>query len=629
MVRLMRPGILAVAAALLGALPARAADQEAINAAIDKGVRHLRQIQGTNGAWSHEQIGMTALAGLTLLECDVPPDDRAIQAAAAAVRNAAVTIDQTYSIALSIMFLDRLGEPVDVALIESLTVRLLAGQLAHGAWTYACPRPDPQEERRLKTLVDERAERGPAKKASRTEPGQRTAKDLPAEIQGQLENIQRRRAAGGAANEAYGTGDNSNTQFAILGLWAVRNYGLPVDGALGLTEKYFRDSVRADGGWAYVSTLPHSPNTPMAGLGRVGPGGGRGSTPAMTCAGLLGLGLAYGAWNEAALRTKESKENAKPGVPPKALDPSKDRVVVNAFRLLGMWVDGMNYPKGQPPQIGRPNGRFYYFVWSLERVCVSYGLEKIGKTDWYDWGAGILVANQGREGGWENGEFPGGPDTCFALLVLKRADLVKGLNRALASRMKDGLQSTLRQGGTGGGDLVKGGDRKPFFGGEDPGERTGDDPARLADKLASAGAARQDEILKELRDGKGAAYTQALASTIPKLEGEVLKKAREALADRMARMTSETLGVKLDDDDAEVRRAAALAVAMREDRVHVPKLIELLNDREPAVARAAHAALKNLSNDRDFGPAKDANRDDRLKAMAAWRDWWRKQSQEK
>jgi hypothetical protein len=43
----------------------------------------------------------------------------------------------------------------------------------------------------------------------------------------------------------------------------------------------------------------------------------------------------------------------------------------------------------------------------------------------------ILLANQGADGGWNNGEFRGGPDTCFALLVLKRANLASDLTRAL------------------------------------------------------------------------------------------------------------------------------------------------------------------------------------------------------
>jgi HEAT repeat protein len=148
--------------------------------------------------------------------------------------------------------------------------------------------------------------------------------------------------------------------------------------------------------------------------------------------------------------------------------------------------------------------------------------------------------------------------------------------------------------------------------------------ARMAAELTGASAAEQTDVLKKLRDGKGVTYTEALATAIPKLEGDARKRAREALAERMTRMTSATLGVKLGDEDGEVRRAAALAVAMKEDKAHVFRLIEMLSDPEESVVRAVYAALKSLTEE-DFGPARDATREDRAKAVAAWKMWWAKQ----
>jgi hypothetical protein len=287
---------------------------------------------------------------------------------------------------------------------------------------------------------------------------------------------------------------------------------------------------------------------------------------------------------------------------------------------------------GKVPRINMANGKFYYFLWSLERVAVAYGIDKVGNTDWHDWGATILLANQdAATGGWTNGEWRGGPDACFALLFLRRVNLAQDLTRALTSQMKEGgMQSALRQGGVGGAELVKG--RKPFFDkpAEDKAKPATDADAeavRLGKQLA-AGGDNTEEALKKLREGKGVAYTDALAAAIPKLEGEALKKAREALAERMSRMTSATLEVKLTDDAAEIRRAAALAVAMTEDKAHTYKLIEMLSDPEATVAHAAHAALRELSG-KDFGPAKGAGREERAKAILAWKEWWAKESQEK
>jgi hypothetical protein len=54
-------------------------------------------------------------------------------------------------------------------------------------------------------------------------------------------------------------------------------------------------------------------------------------------------------------------------------------------------------------------------------------------------------------------------------------------------------------------------------------------------------------------------------------------------------------------------------------------LIPLLEDREPLVGRAAHVALKSLSN-QDFGPDRDASPAERTKAVADWKAWWQKQT---
>jgi hypothetical protein len=67
---------------------------------------------------------------------------------------------------------------------------------------------------------------------------------------------------------------------------------------------------------------------------------------------------------------------------------------------------------------------------------------------------------------------------------------------------------------------------------------------------------------------------------------------------------------------------------MKDDKSHVPDLIPLLEDREPIVERAAHAALKSLSG-KDFGPEANASRQDTANAVAAWKGWWEKSQADK
>jgi hypothetical protein len=304
---------------------------------------------------------------------------------------------------------------------------------------------------------------------------------------------------------------------------------------------------------------------------------------------------------------------------------------------------GFGPPEGMMPNISpSQGGRAYYFLWSLERVAVAYGLETIDKKDWYNWGAEILLANQQGNGSWIGSHGTYGADTCFALLFLRRADLAKDLSHSLKGKVKD--QHELR-GGVG----FKGkGSIKPI---KSPFEETGEpgrgdqasatkpkerpsapsttvdpDVAKLSAELLDAPPSRWTKALEKLRDTQGAQYTAALAHAITQLEGDLKKKAREALAERLSNRTPATLGAFLQDEDAELRRAAALACAMKDDKTHISKLIELLNDSERSVERAAYAALKSLTK-QDFGPASDATDAEKTAAVKAWKGWWKKQAE--
>src|SRR5262249_7445944 len=119
--------------------------------------------------------------------------------------------------------------------------------------------------------------------------------------------------------------------------------------------------------------------------------------------------------------------------------------------------------------------------------------------------------------------------------------------------------------------------------------------------------------LGKLRAAKGGVNSQAIALAIPQLTGSFKNAARDALAERLSRMTADTLQGKLKDDDPEIRRAAVLACAMKDEKSFVPDLIELLDDPEPSVSRAAMAALRALTNQH-------------LSDADQWRKWWSSQS---
>jgi hypothetical protein len=582
--------------------PARADDD--IPAAIARGVTYLRSLQDQGGTWPHNKLGATALAALTLVECGAEPTDPAVIRATAVLRSGAGSMNDTYSIALTILLLDRLGDPGDTPLIQALGVRLLAGQMVDGGWSYFCPILGGDEETRWLTRVAQQrnelvAQRGPPRPLPPAPPVAKKPELVP-----EVKTIMRLivRPAGQAAPPRPGICDNSNTQFATLGLWTAGRQGVPADLALTRVEQRFRASQNRDFGWGYHS------------IGREAD-----STATMTCAGLLGLAVSYGI-GEARLQTAPDKEPKAARTKP-ARNPAQDPAIRNGLLALSTTI---GQPRGRrvPRQPGRAD-RGYYFLWSLERVAMTFGLETIGKKDWYGWGSELLLAHQEDNGAWL-GEFAqGGTDTCFALLFLKRANLLRDLTARLKG-VTDPGGAVLKAGGVGGEALVHGPGLKPgvvFTPPASNGAEPAGDADRLARELVSSSPADRLARLKSYRDARGGDYTQALALAIPQLTGDDRNRARDALTERLSAMTADTLRTKLHDRDKEVRAAAALACAMREERANVGELITLLaNDPDLFVARAAHLALRSLSG-RDVPLPPDAGPADRAKAVEQWRRW--------
>src|SRR5262249_52179631 len=146
------------------------------------------------------------------------------------------------------------------------------------------------------------------------------------------------------------------------------------------------------------------------------------------------------------------------------------------------------------------------------------------------------------------------------------------------------------------------------------------DPARLVKDLLTAAPGTEDVVLHHFRESDGIEFTDALATAIPKLKGEAYKKARIALAERLARLNATSLREKLAESDPQIRRAAALACANRKFVQLAPEVITLLEEKDPDLPPAAWVALKALSG-KDFGPV--STPDQRKHAARCYREWWR------
>lgn len=640
-------GVVAVSTA------APAADAEKVGAAVAKAAEYFKK-RGQGGPALNQMVGghgngETALVGLAMLEANIPPSDAAMKKVIDQVRGSALEQTQTYPVALSVLFLDRLGDPADVPVIQMLGVRLYAGMNANGGWGYSTweQAPDANELVRLKKALQEnQLETAPKPKDQPGGPGGAGGKLHP--------EVAKYATAVGQAIRARGRtsvgDDNSNTQFGMIGLWVACRNGVPGKDAFAVVERRFLASQSPrDAGWGYTPDLGQS-------------------TPAMTCAGLLGLALGAGARD--AKLTGERKEPPKAPAPKKDDDPfsnpndpnrpkpagkEKDdarppanlpKSVQAALASLGQFLQAAKAGRGGQP--GNPLGAFvglgnsYYLLWSLERMAVAYSLDTIGGVDWHDFGANLLIPAQRADGSWDDASYGADVNTAFAVLFLTKSNLVRDLSGKIKGT-KDPGKTELR--GSNAPALLAPPPKDPPK--QEGGKPETPSPVQPPSKPTSGGgftlppvvmpteAAEAEKAAKvileakddwqakldEARDTKGGKWSRALALVCAKTDGEKRKQAREALADRLVRMTTATLKSMLNDEDGELRRAACLAVAMKEERALIPDVIDRVADASDPVGRAARAALKSLSGV-DFGPPAGADDDAKLAATAAWRAWY-------
>jgi hypothetical protein len=148
---------------------------------------------------------------------------------------------------------------------------------------------------------------------------------------------------------------------------------------------------------------------------------------------------------------------------------------------------------------------------------------------------------------------------------------------------------------------------------------------RLAIELVQAKNDVETPLLERLRSAPEPQGTLALTTAIAELKGPRQAQARFALAKRLSDDPEAALKKRITDENAEVRRAAAVAVGRKKAKTLLPDTLKLLEDQEADVAQAARATLKQLTG-KDFGPAPKATPLDRSIAVGQWYQWWVKRS---
>lgn len=172
--------------------------------------------------------------------------------------------------------------------------------------------------------------------------------------------------------------DLSNTQYAVLGLWAATKARVDIppqvwfDLAPGVLAW-----ANEDGGFRYK-------------------GSAGASTGSMTAAALTVLGL---------VDSLAPKRRPWTGAEKRELAEVQEQGMA--------WLDSEFRVDRNP---GADEWHMYY-LYSLERLGAIRGVSRFGEHSWYDEGAELLLKRQSADGSWDLGLAP----TCFAVLFLTRA----------------------------------------------------------------------------------------------------------------------------------------------------------------------------------------------------------------
>jgi len=365
-------------------VPNDSAFQNRVSGAITEGGKYLTTVvagkNAKNKNFHRLGPGHRALVLLTLLRSTGNPTDPVVAKALNALRKSKIT--RTYDLAMAIM------------VIESL---------------YASP-----DEREM--LLNGRLDRPHLRK-----PSDADRKLLEKWTKTLLANRDSRVDGAYLSRWNYTPGkryDNSNTQYALLGLYAASLCGIEISPQVwhAATAHWLKDQAPAKGKTVRVKLTTHkdllrlekqggqaitvSAGVParVRGWAYVG-SKTKGHTGSMTTAGISGLAIC-----------RAALQNAKKGSRKEFYEI--DKAITDGFA----WLD-KNFTVRKNP--GKANW-LYYYLYGLERACELSGVALINTHNWYFEGASHLLAQQAKGGSWNKENLV---DTCFAILFLKKATL--------------------------------------------------------------------------------------------------------------------------------------------------------------------------------------------------------------
>ncbi len=421
-----------------------------------------------------------------------------------------------------------------------------------------------------------------------------------ADLQGQRQTIQRyvdallkrQKANGGWGyheGSHVGTGDNSQTQYAVLGLWMAHRSGFDIPlQAIERVTNYLMRVQDPSGGWGYQGVDPNSFN--RVNQDQV--------TNSRTAAGLGSLYI-LGDLIVIPGRGDQDQEEKKKKLPPALVAVEKEeasatrrRSSIDTATYRRVIADGNRW---FDKNLAIPAPEYnYYFMYGYERYRAYRELYELNfpeEPEWYTKGFEYLQKTQQPDGSWRDGSSDGAAvNTAFSVLFLSRSS-----RKSIANNVVD-LGSGVLRGGL--GLPLNTADIREVNG-------------RLVDTPLSGSV---DELLS-LVDEENNPELAALAdsSQAIRLDPEIKKRSGQ-----LARLRAL---VRAESPDA--RLVAVRTLGTARDLDNVPPLLYALSDPEFRVVLEADKWLRFVSRRIDgVGLEPGATREQIKQAQRAWTDWY-------
>ena len=355
------------------AAPQEGVDQAAVDEAIRKGVEFLKTAPSPGHAYSGAKH-CDELILFTFIHAGVPESDPKFQQMF--LRIMKEPLAQTYKVSLQAMCLEEIQRVRFGPRIAQCAQFLVDNQCKNGQWSYGEPTSavigQPSIDPEGAVATGRKKKRGGLVRFSRL----RGPKIKPKVVR--TYTVKKTKAG-------KASGDNSNTQYAALGLRACHDSGviIPKEVVKRAMDWWIRSQHAGVKGSGYGGVRGWNYRTEQAGK--------RPAYGSMT-AGATGSLAIYDY-----IQGKDFRKNP-------------------AIKAGLNWL-ASNFSVTQNP--GRNAAWYLYYMYGLERAGILCDTKTMGKHDWYVEGAKQLLKIQKDNGSWTDRNATWG--TCFAILFLKKA----------------------------------------------------------------------------------------------------------------------------------------------------------------------------------------------------------------